>query len=106
MRTRTRLIMVAMCGLTSLPVFAKNVGSVAPKGMDQGVVMLNDDLSSLEFCKGPVAFITKSRAQAPVGCWRRVKDGVRVLWGPRNEVFFAEQDIKWMGEPPRITPSQ
>jgi hypothetical protein len=104
MRFPAILILATVFGLPCLPASAKNLGSIPGNGSDQGTVMLNDDLSSLDFCKGPVAFTTDSRVQAPVGCWRRVADGVRVLWGPRNEVFFAERDVKWTGEPPKITP--
>jgi hypothetical protein len=99
------LVLLAACYVfVSVNVDAKNVGSIPGKSPEQGTVMLNDDLSNLDFCKGPIAFMTNSRAEAPVGCWRRVKDGVRVLWGPNNEAFFANRDVKWLGDPPSITP--
>ena len=44
------LVLLAACYvLVSVNVDAKNVGSVPGKSPEQGMVMLNDDLSNLDF---------------------------------------------------------
>ncbi len=89
----------------SSSVDAKNVARIPNENPDEGMVMLDDDLSSLDFCKGPIAFTTNTRVQAPVGCWRRVPNGVLILWATKAEAFVPERDIKWLGAaPPTILP--
>lgn len=100
MHVQRWVVLVACSVLLSHIAEAKNLGSIPAKGSEQGTVMLNDDLSTLDFCKGPIAFTTDSRQQAPVGCWRKVPNGVRIFWATKTEAFVPDGDIKWLGTPP------